>query len=219
MGIRRAAQRRQSQYIREHYRTSKNGKVYKVRGHLRNEYSDPLGCLFVLSSLWILFGWLPAAAISGWNPIGFWLIYTAPLWLSWLARWIKNSHAQMTLSLDYNQPRRSELPLKAWQVMVWGSPVAAGDWLNHFGDETCLCADGTVDDAFRYLFTTRRAAEECAAEKVAEGWDETKIEVVEVSTPMVSSVSQPILKIHAGPKGGVFTMDVTKDGRPYRRYF
>jgi hypothetical protein len=167
---------------------------------------------------------------------------------------------------------------KAWQVLVWGSPLPAS-FLE-------LDREG-------YYFFNRDAAENCAARQIANGWDEKWVEVVEVDLPLfppplppplpppqtteqlsdleeflqwlekrMQSVGYTVekapnylkdayisgkpsdlnplvwhewLKFKSpnasiangevdpptffGPRGGIYTMDVTADGRPYRRYF
>jgi len=40
MGYRKAAMMRRPQYVRGHYRTSKNGNTYWVEGHGRNGYES-----------------------------------------------------------------------------------------------------------------------------------------------------------------------------------
>ncbi len=167
------------------------------------------------------------------------------------------------------------LPIrKAWQVLVWGSPLPAS--------LLELARDG-------YYFLNRDAAVKCAARQIANGWDEKWVEVVEVDLPLsppplpppptteplsdpeeflqwlekrMQSVGYTVetapsylknayvsgkpsdlnplvwhewLKFKSpngriasgevvppafiGPRGGAYTMDVTADGRPYRRYF
>ena len=55
MGYRKAAMRRQTQWVRSHTRTSKTGKTYVVRGHIRNDHgpSDLGGCLAVFGGLFL----------------------------------------------------------------------------------------------------------------------------------------------------------------------
>jgi hypothetical protein len=163
---------------------------------------------------------------------------------------------------------------KAWQVLVWGSPLPAS-FLE-------LDREG-------YYFFNRDAAENCAASQIANGWDKKWVEVVELDVPLsppplppspttellsdreeflqwlekrMQSVGYTVetapnylkdayvsgkpsdlnplvwhewLKFKSpngriasgevdpptfiGPRGGAYTMDVTADGRPYRRYF
>ena len=55
MGYRKAAMMRRRQYVRGHYRTSKNGNTYWVDGHTRNDYDDDFdGCLWVVAILFIV---------------------------------------------------------------------------------------------------------------------------------------------------------------------
>ena len=53
MGYRKAAKMRRTQYVRGHYRTSKNDNVYYVSGHMRNDYGDPDGQGCALAGIWI----------------------------------------------------------------------------------------------------------------------------------------------------------------------
>lgn len=102
-------------------------------------------------------------------------------------------------------------PSKAWQVLVWGSPLAAGDW---------GLASATAGWGYEpYLFASKEAAEACAAQKITEGWDANCVEVVEVPAPPPPPPPPPAPEIRIGPRGGLYTEDITKDGRPYRRYF
>jgi hypothetical protein len=103
----------------------------------------------------------------------------------------------MSFSDQLNSSRRT------WQVLVWGSALAAGDHPDSV-----------------YHFQSQQEAEKKAAEKLAEGWEASSVEVVAVDPPPEKQGRSiplfPNLKV--GPRGGVYTDDVTKDGRPYRRY-
>jgi hypothetical protein len=83
-------------------------------------------------------------------------------------------------------------PLKAWRVLVWG-------------------------EAFGPHWGSKEEAEASASEKIAQGWDAKYIQIVEVDAPLTNQSLGPQMRI--GPRGGVYTEDVSKDGRPYRRYF
>ena len=51
MGYRKAAMMRRSQYVRGHYRTSKNGNTYWVGGHSRNGSSSDLDWIVIIIAL------------------------------------------------------------------------------------------------------------------------------------------------------------------------
>ena len=100
---------------------------------------------------------------------------------------------------------------KAWQVLEGGSAIAAADWIHH-------PFDWYIDDC-GYYFGTREAAEKCVARKIAEGWDATSIEIAEVDYPPPPPPKAPPTPSFAvGRRGGTYTNEVTKGGRPYRRY-
>ena len=54
MGYRKAARLRRTQYVRGHYRTSKNGTTHYVSGHVRNDCGDSGGQGCALAGIWIL---------------------------------------------------------------------------------------------------------------------------------------------------------------------
>ena len=68
---------RRTQFVRGHYRTSKNGKTYWVSGHVRNDM-PPLSLNLSNRALWWLFGWILAAIFCNGNGLVFWLLYVGP---------------------------------------------------------------------------------------------------------------------------------------------
>jgi len=227
MGIRRAAQRRQRQYVRGHYRTSKNGNTYWVDGHMRNDSPYDASCLSViLIFIWTFFGWLPALAFSGGNPFGFWFLYLLPFGI-WIASQLHKQPQELaslplreesSVNFPVGLRRRAIYPAdmdqqKAWKVLIWGSPFAGGDWLGKFGPNSWGDGNDVENDDLRYLFTTKKAAEKCAAEQIASGWAEKAIAIIEIVTPQ-----QSIRRVCTDDRGGRYIEEQTKDGRPYRRY-
>lgn len=110
----------------------------------------------------------------------------------------------------------TEAPKHAWQVMVWGAVLRCGDWP---GDP-------------RYFESAERA-KELVASKIAQGWDPEDVELVKIDVEQAALTWRPLpvrqwsapqeaqseFGLRVGPRGGVFTDAVTRDGRPYRRYF
>jgi hypothetical protein len=106
-------------------------------------------------------------------------------------------------------PPLGALSKKAWQVLIHGCVASGGNWPGDYN-----------------YWTSKELAETHAATKVEAGWKE--VQVVEVDPPG-SSALRPTIKnqwrqpsgpqINIGPRGGRYTMENTKDGRPYRRYF
>jgi hypothetical protein len=106
-------------------------------------------------------------------------------------------------------PPSEGLPGKAWQVLIHGSVASGGNW----------------PDDYNY-WTSKELAEMHASTKVEAGWED--VQVVEVDPPGRSGLRPTIQnqwrqptgpQVNIGPRGGRYTMENTKDGRPYRRYF
>jgi len=100
---------------------------------------------------------------------------------------------------------------KAWQVFIGDAVLSGGDWP---GD-------------YRY-WTTKEKADHHAESKVKSGWTNVKVE--EVDPPMHKNMfpanshdqtrANPSSQhVYHGPRGGRFTLEISRDGKIYRRYF
>lgn len=204
MGYRKAARMRRTQYVRGHYRRSRNGNSYYVGGHVRNDYGgDGTGCAVAAGVVLLV----PTVLLVGALAPGFLLAFICPA-LVWFAiecsRRGGHENAFGLNASKVNQSlqqasainaRQQDRPTKEQQAEAITTTARSVVWLN------------SEQTRFRYSDDAVWLTRNCRpGQPDSPPWSISKNPS---STPQVQK----------GPRGGRYYLVRGKNGQRYRKYF